>query len=149
MNNVIYIDIKDYESAFNEFNDKYISDSLFNYITSEYSKTKNVIIKITGVKEGKQEKLYEAIRYTFKEKYKNYIKLDKFDDWYRFLLLILGILFVTLNQIFEIYFLKEIMLVAAWVVIWETVYDFLFKGSGRKIKSKMYKSLINAIVEFE
>ena len=41
------------------------------------------------------------------------------------------------------------MLVAAWVVIWETVYDFLFKGSGRKIKSKMYKSLINAIVEFE
>ena len=93
--------------------------------------------------------MYEAIRYTFKEKYKNYIRLDKFDDWYRFLLLILGILFVTLNQIFEIYFLKEIMLVAAWVVIWETVYDFLFKGSGRKIKSKMYKSLINAIVEFE
>ena len=81
--------------------------------------------------------------------YKNYIKLDKFDDWYRFLLLILGVLFVTLNQIFEIYFLKEIMLVAAWVVIWETVYDFLFKGSGRKIKSKMYKSLINAIVEFD
>ena len=149
MNNVIYIDIKEYESAFNEFNDKYISDSLFNYITSEYSKTKNVIIKITGVKEHKQEKLYEAIRYTFKEKYKNYIKLDKFDDWYRFLLLILGILFVTLNQIFEIYFLKEIMLVAAWVVIWETVYDFLFKSNGRKIKSKMYKSLINAIVQFE
>ena len=85
MNNVIYIDIKDYESAFNEFNDKYISDSLFNYITTEYAKSKNVIIKITGVKDGRQEKLYEAIRYTFKEKYKNYIKLDKFDDWYRFL----------------------------------------------------------------
>ena len=133
MNNVINIDIKDYESAFNTYNDKYISDELVQYITDEYVKSKNVIIKITGVK----------------EKYKNYIKLDKFDDLYRFLLLILGILFVTLNQIFEIYFLKEIMLVAAWVVIWETVYDFLFKGSGRKIKSKMYKSLINAIVEFE
>ena len=32
MNNVIYIDIKDYESAFNTYNDKYISDELVQYI---------------------------------------------------------------------------------------------------------------------
>lgn len=139
MNNVIYIDIKDYESAFNEFNDKYISDSLFNYITTEYAKSKNVIIKITGVKDGRQEKLYEAIRYTFKEKYKNYIKLDKFDDWYRFLLLILGVLFVTLNQIFEIYFLKEIMLVAAWVVYGKLFMIFCLKVVVEKLKVKCIK----------
>lgn len=149
MNNVIYIDIKNYESAFNEFNDKYISDSLFNYITGECTKSKNIIIKITNVKENNQERLYEAIRYTFKEKYNNYVKIDKFDDLYRFLLLVLGNLFVILNQIFGIYFLKEIMLVAAWVVIWETIYDFLFKSNDRKNTRKMYKSLFNAIVEFE
>ena len=59
MNNVIYIDIKNYESAFNEFNDKYISDSLFNYITGECTKSKNIIIKITNVKENNQETNYE------------------------------------------------------------------------------------------
>ena len=65
------------------------------------------------------------------------------------MLLVLGNLFVILNQIFGIYFLKEIMLVAAWVVIWETIYDFLFKSNDRKNTRKMYKSLINAIVEFD
>ena len=149
MNNVISIRIIDYDSAFNEFNDQYISDSLFNYIVNEYVKRKDVIIRISGVKEEKQDKLYEAIKYTFKEKYKNYTKVDKFDDVYRILLLILGIVFVTLNQMFDIYFIKEIMLVAAWVVIWETVYDFLFKGTDRKVKTNMYKSLVNSIVEFE
>ncbi len=149
MNNVISVKITNYDSAFNEYNDKYISDSLFNYITSEYVKRRNVIIRITGVKEDKQDKLYEAIKYTFKEKYKHYGEVDKLDDIYRVLLLVLGIFFVTLSQMFDVYFVKEIMMVAAWVVIWETVYDFLFKGTERKVKSNMYKTLVNSIVEFE
>lgn len=149
MNNVISVKITNYDSAFNEYNDKYISDSLFNYITSEYVKRRNVIIRITGVKEDKQDKLYEAIKYTFKEKYKQYGEVDKLDDIYRVLLLVLGIFFVTLSQMFDVYFVKEIMMVAAWVVIWETVYDFLFKGTERKVKSNMYKTLVNSIVEFE
>ena len=80
-----------------------------------------------------------------KVKYLN--KIDKYDDYFRFLLLLLGIILIIISEIFSA-LLSELFLIAGWVVIWEVVYDILFTGIKRKQKLKIAQKLSTCEISF-
>lgn len=80
-------------------------------------------------------------------KVKSLNKIDKYDDYFRFLLLLLGIILIIISEIFSA-LLSELFLIAGWVVIWEVVYDILFTGIKRKQKLKIAQKLSTCEISF-
>ena len=80
-------------------------------------------------------------------KVKSLNKIDKYDDYFRFLLLLLGIILIIISEIFSA-LLSELFLIAGWVVIWEVVYVILFTGIKRKQKLKIAQKLSTCEISF-
>ena len=99
-------------------------------------------------KDINNQKIVQNILHShYKNKINFYKKIDKFDDYYRICLLILGIIAILLSENF-VSFLSELFLIAGWVVIWEIVYDVIFNEIRRKRKENIYKKLANSDIIF-
>ena len=72
----------------------------------------------------------------------------KYDDIYRLILLIIGILLIIISENL-ISFISELFLIAGWVVIWEMVYDIIFNQLKRTKNKNHYQKLAQAQINFE
>lgn len=147
----IKIKLENLEEATNKFNHEVLNDELDNYITSASMHTlhkERIILNINGLSNNNEQKeLITLIHTHYQNKVKQLNKIDKYDDYFRIILLLLGILLIIISEQFTS-FLSELFLIAGWVVVWEIVYDTLFTGIKRKRDLKLYKKLATCEIEF-
>lgn len=146
----INIKLETLEDATNKFNNNVLNEELDSYITnaSLHTHKERIILNVDGLLNNKdQEQLVKLIHTHYQNKVKQLNKIDKYDDYFRFILLLLGILLIIISEQFTS-LLSELFLIAGWVVVWEIVYDILFTGTKRKRDLKLYKKLATCEIEF-
>lgn len=147
----ININLKSIEDATNEFNDKLLSSTLDTYILENSKHTRNkerISLTISNISSKKEQKdLINLIHSHYLKKVIQLKKIDHYDDYFRLLLLLLGIILIIISEQLTL-FLSELFLIAGWVVIWEVVYDILFTGIKRKRELKIAKKLSTCEINF-
>jgi len=144
------IEIKNLNDALNKYNSNLINPELDNYLTLEIIKNFRIINElniISNLNKDEQELLINAIHNNYNLKFKDLKQIDKYDDYIRLILLLLGVLLISISNETS-YFISEISLIAGWVFIWEMLYDILFKQIKRKRKAIIYKRLSICKVNF-
>ena len=140
----IKIKLENINKATNPFNESFLNDELDNYIINNCAHThskERIEINISGLKKKEeQEQLQTLIHFHYQNKAKQLKKIDKYDDYFRLILLLLGIILIIISEQLTL-FLSELFLIAGWVVIWEMVYGILFTGIKRKRDYRLYKKL--------
>lgn len=147
----ITINLKSMEDAINKFNENVLNEELNNYIINScshlHSKEK-IELNIDGISnKEEQKKLENLIHSHYQTKVKQLNKIDKYDDYFRLILLLLGIVLIIISEQFTL-FLSELFLIAGWVVVWEVVYDIVFTGIKRKRDLNLYKKLNTCKINF-
>ncbi len=147
----IKIKLENLEDATNKYNSELLNEELDNYITQncQHIHTKERIeIKINNLtNKEEQEKIKKLIHHHYQNKVLRLNKIDKYDDYFRLILLLLGIILIIISEQFTS-FLSELFLIAGWVVVWEMVYDILFTGIKRKRDLKIVKKLATCEISF-
>lgn len=148
----INIELKNLESALNEFNKDILSDNLDNYLkyslNNEKLINKNIQLNIKGIT-NKEEQIHltKVISNHYQKKNNFFNKIDNVDNIVRFILGIIGAIIILISHEFD-FLLSELFLIAGWVIIWEIVYDILFNEIKRKRKKKIYALLANSKINF-
>ena len=146
----IKITIKKEDSITNEYNPKYLKPELEDYIINcakQVYPKESINLDLSLETNLEQKKIENIIHYHFEDKYLKLKRVDHYDDYYRLILLLLGIILIIISEALTA-FISEIFLIAGWVVIWEMVYDVLFTGLKRKREQKIYKKLANCEITF-
>lgn len=148
----IKINLDSLEQALNPFNKEELSTEFANYIESKCQHMvlshQSITLNIIGLNNKDQEFLTNVIHKTYQEKLNYLNKIDKYDDYFRFFLLIIGTIAILISERF-VSFLSELFLIAGWVVIWEIVYDILFSGIKRKRNKIIFASLATTKINFK
>lgn len=147
----INIKLKNIEDATNPFNESLLNEELDNYIVNNckhISSKESIILNVNNLsKKEEQEQLLTLIHHHYQNKVKQLNKIDKYDDYFRLILLLLGIILIIISEQF-ISLLSELFLIAGWVVVWEVVYDILFTGIKRKRDLKLCQKLSTCKINF-
>lgn len=146
----ITIKLNNLNDATNKFNENVLSNELATYIeeNSKYANNEDISLTIIGLEDKDHELLNTLIHNYYLNKVKDLNKIDKYDDYFRFILLLLGIILIIISEQLTL-FLSELFLIAGWVVVWEVVYDILFTGIKRKRKLKIVKKLANCKINYK
>ena len=157
MNNELTIDLKDALHYTSKYNDKKISEDLYNYITDEIkglSIKKNLCIKIYTdypIDDDKKQSIMNMIRSNFESEIQEKKMLSKYMYFKCFLLTIIGFFGVILSYALEALnttILPELFLIVGWVGIWEALYILLFDEVRERITTKRFRQIVNADIVF-
>ena len=147
----INIKLTTIKEATNPFNESLLNEELDNYITNSCLHTKStekITLNVNNLsKKEEQEQLLDLIHHHYLNKVKQLSKIDKYDDYFRLVLILLGIILIIISEQFTS-LLSELFLIAGWVVVWEVVYDILFTGIKRKRDLKLCKKLSTCKISF-
>ena len=147
----ILINLQDSRLAFNEFNHTLLNNSLNEYLFNEAKKSiykEDILLIISNINDLEKQKEIRALIINFyQNKVKEFKKIDKFDNYFHLILLLLGVLLIIISEQFTL-FLSELFLIAGWVVIWEMTYDILFTSIRRKKHLNIYKKLAKCTINF-
>ena len=145
----IYINnIKDIVSP---FNNNIITEELSNHIMHQclgLSVRGKLNLNFVGdANLEEQEIIKNAIRNYYIFHIEHYKNIDKYDEWIRLGLLVLGIVLIFISQKFE-YIINEFLLIIGWLAIWELSYDVLFDKRKRKREYLRYKQIYSSKIKF-
>ena len=148
---MINIELINFMDAFNDFDSDDISDNLDHYILEKAKMLagKKITIKINGnYTNDEKNRLENAIHKHYKQK-NNYLnKVDRFDDIYRLIFMIMGAILINISNQYT-NFIGELFLIVGWVAVWEVTYDFLFRSIKRKNENLISKKLSKCKIIFE
>lgn len=149
---IITIEVNNLNDVFNIYNPEIINDELHNYIMHQclgVSVYKPLKFMIEGnFNDDEKEKIESAIKNYYKSYINHYKSIDKYDDWVRLILLLIGIVLIFASQKFD-FVISELLLVIGWVAIWELGYDILFYKQKRKRDYFRYKQIYSSKIEFK
>lgn len=123
-----------------------LSRDLANYLVRE-AKYSNSNIKITINTNLEIDNLEEFIKNGLEEVYIETRKIDKIHNIKQFMFFIIGIVFLILSTMELFNILKEIIIIAGWVAIWEVVDISLNVDSELKLSRTLIRKLINSKFE--
>ncbi len=149
MENILEIDINSKEDLFEKYNDKKISKELIKYMVDCVSEFKmndklkvvinnNLKDKIFVSELIKKELDFEMDRNEYKFIYNNRKQIIYF---------ILGVCALVLSTFIEIEILEEIILIGAWVVLWDMVELEIDDDINYKKKKRILKKILNSDFE--
>ena len=138
--------------ALNPFNSNILANELNDYILDccEFLPQKKDVLNIVvkGLAHKEQDKFANVLHIYYQNKLCEYKKIFDMEQSIRFVFFIIGVLAILISELFSS-FLEELFLIAAWVIVWEIIYDLLFKQIKRIKKAKIYKYLANAKISFK
>ena len=147
----IDISLNSINDALSIYNSNELNESFDNYLithTEVLNFKKNLLVlNIKGLLKKDAKVLEETIHNYYLIKLKRFQKIDDMENYIRLGFFIIGILAILISELFTS-FLSELFLIAAWVIVWELVYDLLFNEIKRRKKAKIYKYLANAKIVF-
>ncbi len=147
----IDINLNSLDEALGKYNKEELSDDFDSYLIAHCAflsfKNNLLVLNIKGLPKKNWKKLDDIIHSYYLNKLNRYNKIDDIESYIRIGFFIIGILAILISELFTS-FLSELFLIAAWVIVWELVYDLLFKEIKRRRKAKIYKYLANAKIVF-
>lgn len=150
MKKEIIVELESLEEATSSFNSNLLSQELDDYFFQNcFEQKKDFKLVIKGIsKQEEQLILTNLIHNYYIQKEDILKKQDQRYDRKRLLLFIVGILFLIISYYLES-IMSDILSVATWVVMWESIYDLLFTNLERKSYYRMYKKLATCDIIFE
>ncbi len=143
----IDINLNSINEALSIYNKNELNESFDSYLIAHCEllsfKNTSLILNIKGLPKEDWKTLENVIHEYYLNKFKIFKKIDEVENYIRLGFFIIGTLAILISELFTS-FLSELFLIAAWVIVWELVYDLLFKEIKRRKKAKIYKYLANA-----
>ena len=146
---VIEIDITNKEDLYEKYNKKVVSKDLINYMVesiphfNKSDKLKIVINNSTSEKINCTKLIKDGLNNEYNKSLLKYHKTNIVQLIY----LIIGIIALILSTLVNVTIFKEIILIGAWVLIWEMIELELFSDTQEKKKRIILKKLLDS--EFE
>lgn len=155
--NIIEVDIKSKDIAFNIFNENQISDEMGNYIFKNSKKSSinskliiNIDNKVEFNKE-EQERIIDAIREHFGLMIRDKMHYARFNNIKKLILIFIGVFLMLLYDSTRTslgFLIPEVMSVAGCVAIWEVVHIILFEDTKNRFEIKKIKQLTKCEIHF-
>lgn len=155
MENIIKIHLNEKSDYQNKFNEEILSYDLSNYILEEVrsintkEKIKFAIFTNFDMQDTEKDTFISMIRNKFGDDISEIINSHYKQRIANLLIFLIGLIFLTIYSLFEITVISEVILILAWVFIWEAICNFLYKEIESNFKIKKRKQIINAKVFFE
>lgn len=152
--NTVKINIKNKEDYKNTYNENELSSELKQYIL-DHIKSKNTKQNIkldiaTDFKMDEKEalNLTYMIRRAFGLDVSEIMNISKKRTLKNILIFIMGIIFLVIYSFIpKAIILNEVILIIGWVLIWESLYNFLFKNIETKLMIIRRKQIIKSKIE--
>ncbi len=141
----ILVNLKSESDLYEKYSDN-ISNELINYLIKESKYTKNDVKIVINTKLNIKN-LDSLIKNALIKTYEETRKVDRIHNVKQILFFILGIVFLIFSTFVLFDLVKEIVIIAGWVAIWEVVDISLNVDSELKINRKLIKKLIECRIE--
>jgi len=155
--NIIEVDIKSKDVAFNIFNENQISDEMGKYIFKNAKKSglnSQLIINIDNkveFNEIEQDRIVNAIREHFGLLIRDKMRFARFSNIKKLILTFIGMLLMMLYDSTRSslgFLIPEIMSLAGCVAIWEVVHIILFEDTKNRFEIKKLRQLTKCEINF-
>ncbi len=147
MEKIIEIDITDKYELVQKYNDKNVSKELIEYIIDEamYIGKKDTIKIVVSKKFQTSKSCKSLIIEGLRREYDESLRLHHLIDIKQYFFLVWGIiaLFIS-SKISDENILKEILLLAGWVPLWEMIDLEIFSDHDERKKRKVLKKLLSS-----
>lgn len=150
MEKVIEIDLINKEEFFEKYNHNEVSRDLINYIVKQTfinRKTKKIQIVINN--KCKIDNTVNLLRAGIKKEYEFSHKQLKYNNLVQLIFIIFGVFCLFLATLLRnSVILNEIVIIGAWVLLWETIDLELFSDTKQRGRRKILKKILKSeIVE--
>jgi len=155
MKKIINIYLKDSNDYKNQYNEEILSYELSNYILEELkgidTKQKIEFNVSTAFEISEQEKniLVDMIRNNFGADISEIMNIAKKQRMIDYLILIISVILIIISFLLQSKLLAEFVLILGWVLLGESICNFLYKGMEIKHKVLRRKQIVNAKMIFE
>lgn len=133
--------IRDENSLYEDFSNN-LSQSLIDYLIQEAMVKKNIVIEVdTKINiPNLKEIIYNGIN----EYYCKLILKDKIYDAKQIIFILLGIIFLIASTLLNSGLLRELLIIAGWVAIWDVIDYFLNKNMEYRREKRVLQKLMKA-----
>ena len=155
MEKIINIHLKEKDDYKNKYNENILSYDLSNYILEELkgvdTKQKIEFNISTEFEISEQEKniLVDMIRNNFGADISEIMNIAKKHRIIDYFILIISIILITISFMLNLKLLAEVILILGWVLLGESICNFLYKGMEIRYKILRRKQIVNAKVAFK
>lgn len=155
MKKIIDIHLKDSNDYKNQYNEKILSYQLSNYILEELKgiDTKQKIEFSVSIefemKEQEKNNLVDMIRNNFGADISEIIHVAKKQRMTHYFILTISIILIVISYLLQTKLLAQFILILGWVLLGESICNFLYKGMEINHKISRRKQIVNAKVNFK
>ncbi len=152
---IVKINVDSIDDIFNKFDSNDISDDLAIYIENRCSRVKKQEMQIDIITKEKldskdKEKVVIAIRSHFGLETKYSIEDIKMRKIINAILFLIGIFILIFKNLLPlINTITDIADILAWVIMWESVYNLVFRDTQSDIKIDRAKKISNCQIKFK
>lgn len=155
MKKTINISLKEPCDYKNKYNEKILSYQLSNYILEELKgiDTKQTIEFDISTKfeinEKEKNNLVDMIRNNFGADISEIMNIAKKQRMIHYLIFIISIVLISISSVIPVKLLAQFILILGWVLLGESICNFLYKGMETNHKIARRKQIVNAKVIFK
>ena len=155
MKKIIKIHLNNFNDYKNQYNQELLSYHLSNYILEELKgiDTKQKIefnISTTfEINELEKNTLIDMIRNNFGADISEIMNIAKKQRMIHYLILIISIILITISSILQMKLLAQFILILGWILLGESICNFLYKGMEINHKISRRKQIVNAKIVFK
>lgn len=154
--NIIEIYLNDRNDYKNVFNNNKLSYELSNYILEESKslstkqKIKFIVSSSFDMDDKDKNEFVDMLRENFGTDVSEIINIKRKENISNFISLLIGIVLLIIYCIdFKTVFLSELILIIGWGFLWESIYNFFFKGIKTRLMITRRKQIISGKIEFK
>lgn len=144
----IIANIKSEDDLYEKYSNS-ISRDLINYLIKEAKYSNDDNIKIIINTNLNIDNIESLIKDGLVNTYNESKKIDRMHDSKQLMFFIIGIVFLIVSTLVFYDIIKEIIIIAGWVAIWEVVDISLNIDSELKINRKLIKKLLECEIEIK
>lgn len=154
MKKIINIYLKDANDYKNKFNEDILSYQLSNYILEEVKgmdtrqKIEFNVSTEFEITEIEKNTLVDMIRNNFGADISEIMNIAKKQRVIHYLILIISIIFIVISSLLKVKLLSQITLILGWILLGESICNFLYKGMEINHKISRRKQIVNAKITF-
>lgn len=155
MKKIIKIHLNDSNDYKNQYNEEILSYHLSNYILEELKgidtkqKIEFNISTAFEINELEKNTLVDMIRNNFGADISEIMNVAKKQRMIHYLILIISIVLITISSVLEMKLLSQFILILGWVLLGESICNFIYKGMEINHKISRRKQIVNAKIIFK
>lgn len=144
MEKIIEIDLLNKEDFFEKYNHNEVSKDLINYLIKQtFINRKSKNIKIVINSKCEIENISNILKDSIQKEYEFSYKHLKYNNIVQLIFIIFGVFALFIATLLkDSIILNEIVVIGAWVLLWETINLELFSDTEERRKRKLLKKLL-------